>query len=206
MRVCDINSNDRPRERLKLLGPTSLSDAELLALILRSGSKNNNIISQSQSILSRHPLCSLQFASLQELLLIKGVGIAKASQILAIFELARRAHKKDILEINSQEQAKQYASNLISHFEQEHFLVIWLNNKNHVLGHEITTKGLVNECIVHPREVFRGAIKANASRIIIAHNHPSKDCTPSQEDEAVTKALKRASDILNIELLDHVIV
>jgi DNA repair protein RadC len=175
MRLKEMVVRERPRERLRAVGAAALSEAELLALLLRTGNKGENVLGQASRLLSQYGLDGLSRASVAALRTSEGLGVAKASQIVAAFELARRLSHRPLPKICSAAEAALYCMPLIGHLEQEHFLVVWLDVRNQVLGHEVITKGLVDSSLVHPREVFRGALKANASSVIVAHNHPSGD-------------------------------
>lgn len=206
MRIKDLLVRERPRERLYTVGAASLSEAELLAILLRNGSRKENALVLAQRLLAEHSLEGLSRASVQELCGIDGIGLAKASQVIAAFELVRRLPRREIVKITSAADAAAYCQPLIGHLEQEHFLVVWLDVRNQVLGHEIITKGLVDSSLVHPREVFRGALKANASSVLVAHNHPSGDVSPSPEDEEVTRVLRESGKLLGVQVLDHLVV
>lgn len=207
MRLKDLQVRDRPRERLLEKGASALSDAELLAIILRTGSRNEHVVAQASRILAQYGLLGLSRAPVTELLTTTGLGVAKASQIVAAFELGRRTHIEEQPSIiTCRKDAINYCQPLIGHLEQENFLVVWLGVKKQVIGHDIITKGLVDSSLVHAREVFRGALKANASSIIIAHNHPSGDLSPSDEDVDVTSRLTKAGELLGVTVIDHIIV
>lgn len=195
---------DRPRERLSEKGPNALSDAELLAVIMGNGSNGMNAVELGATILSRHD--DLASVDIRDLCKIKGVGKGKACRILAAYELSKRAKLQAVQGIKGADDAIRFCKPIVEDLEQENFLVVFLNAKNCVLGYEIVTRGLVNSSQVHPREVFRPAIKNNASAIIVAHNHPSGDPTPSKSDYAVTNQLRKAGLTLGIPLLDHLIV
>lgn len=207
MRIKDLVVRERPRERLHAYGVAALSDAELLALIVRHGHGAENAVELSAKLLSRFGLEGLSHASVAELGSVPGIGCAKASQLVALFEILRRLPRERVLvKIASAAEAAAYCQPLIGHLEQEHFLVVWLDVRNQVLGHEVITKGLVDSSLVHPREVFRGALKANASSVIVAHNHPSGDVRPSPEDVRVTEVLSESGAVLGVKLLDHLVV
>ena len=207
MKLHDLVVRERPRERLLQHGVHVLSDAELLALILCSGTKNENAVELGARLLKKYDLHKISTATLKELCSLKGIGIAKACQLLAAFELQRRVpQEKERKKISDGDDAYAYCKPLLAHLEQEHFLVVFLDTKNNVLGHEFITKGLVNSSLVHPREVFRYAIRNNANAVIVAHNHPSGDCTPSDEDTTVTRVLTEAGELIGISVLDHIIV
>jgi len=207
MRIKELVVRERPRERLVAYGAAALSDAELLALVVRHGHRNENAVELSSRLLSLYGLEGLGRASVQELSALQGIGRAKASQVVALFELLRRVpREKATVKISSAAEAFAYCAPLIGHLEQEHFLVVWLDVRHQVLGHELVTKGLVDSSLVHPREVFRGALKANASAVIVAHNHPSGDVRASPEDERVTRVLRKSGEVLGVKVLDHLVI
>lgn len=208
MRIKDISVDNRPRERLERSGASSLSDAELLAIILKTGRKDENVIDMSNRLISMYGGEKLASCSLKELQEIKGIGRAKACQILAMFEFSRRQIKKENPNnsIKSAKDVFDFMSPKVSHLEKEHFCVISLDTKNRPVKEETVSVGTLNTAIVHPREIFRGAIKESANSIILVHNHPSGDPSPSDADRKLTEDLIAAGDILSIKVLDHVII
>lgn len=208
MRIKDISTENRPRERLEKNGVASLSDAELLAIIIKTGNKQENVIDMSNRLISRYGINKLSQCSLKELQEIKGIGSAKASQILALFEFNKRHNfaKTNGKAIKSANDVFNYISPKISELDKEHFIVLHLNSRNKVLKDEIISIGTLNSSLIHPREVFKSAIKESANSIILVHNHPSGDPTPSEEDKIITKKLTKAGKMLDIEILDHVII
>lgn len=207
MKIHDIAPENRPRERLQKQGAESLSNAELLALILKSGTKNENIIDLCNKLLSKYGLEQLPHASLQQLTTEHGIGQAKASQLIAIFELYKRIpnNKPSQVVRKAADIAKQYLPKTNS-LQQEHCYAIYLDTKNNILAEELISKGTLNASLIHPREVFHGAIKHCANSIILIHNHPSGDPTPSEEDIKITKILQKTGELLNLRFLDHIIL
>ena len=208
MRIKDITKENRPRERFQKNGANSLSDAELLAVILQKGSKEENVIDMSNRLISKYSLSKLSDLSLKELQDIKGIGPAKAMQIKALFEFNKR-HNLSKLNNSSIKCAKdvfEYASHRLQSNDKEHFMIIHLDSKNKIIKDEVISIGTLNASIIHPREVFKSAIRESANSIILVHNHPSGDPTPSKEDEKITKTLNEAGNLLDIEVLDHVII
>jgi DNA repair protein RadC len=205
MKILSLNEEERPRERFKRLGAEALSTAELLAIILRTGYRGENVVSLSQRILSLYPLEKLSELSLKELCSIKGVGEAKALQILAIFSLANRKTFSKLKKISSAKNVFEYFAE-VRELKQEHFYCLHLNSKNEIISSKLIAIGTLNSVIIHPREVFKEAIKESAQSIILVHNHPSGDVTPSLQDKEITSKLEKASSLVGIELLDHVIV
>ncbi len=209
VRIKDLPPAERPRERLIRHGSRALSNAELLAIILRTGTKQENVLSLAARILTEYSLKELAAASVSELRKIHGISDAKACQIAACFELARRLAEErgnDKPVVKSSGDAFMLLHPRLAQSRVEVFAGIYLNSKNRVLRLvEISTGGL-EASVVKPREVFRIALEESASRVIVAHNHPSGDPEPSSEDIAITVALKRAGELLGVELLDHLIV
>ncbi|MDQ7838789.1 MAG: DNA repair protein RadC [Thermodesulfobacteriota bacterium] len=202
--IKDLPNFDRPREKLAAQGPEALSDIELLAILLGSGVKGKNVFQVAQGILRKLDKDKGK-VDLKSLILIEGVGLAKACQIVAAFEFARRRFFKDLLVIKK---ARDILP-LISHIadkKQEHFLCISLNGANEVIGNRVVTVGLLNSSQVHPREVFADVISDRAASVILAHNHPSGVLKPSPDDIAITEQMVEAGKILGISVLDHIII
>lgn len=208
--IRDVHVADRPRERLIRQGAASLSNQELIAILLRTGTKEESVLSLSNSILqSFDKIQDLQYATLEECMKVKGVGKAKAVQLLAAVELGKRVHRKDSTErytIRSPEDAANYLMPDMSSLQQEHFVALFLNVKNEIIHKETIFIGSLNASIVHPRELFREAVKRSAASIICAHNHPSGNPAPSPEDIEVTKRLVAAGDMMGIDVLDHIVI
>ncbi|CAG7840176.1 hypothetical protein CLOHAE12215_01598 [Clostridium haemolyticum] len=209
-KIMDLPQSERPRERLLKYGTQSLSNSELIAIILRTGSSNENVLNLSSRILKQcGGLNGLLTLVPEEIMTLKGIGRAKATQIMAIGELAKRfkAYKSgDVYIIKSPRDVADLVMDEMRYFKEEHLRVIMLNTKNIVIDCKDVSIGSLNSTIVHPREVFSYAIKKNSASIIICHNHPSGVCTPSSEDIDVTKRLKKCSEILGVNLLDHLII
>ncbi len=208
MKIKDLPEQNRPRERFLKHGPEALSDAELFAILLRTGSKENNVIDMSNKLISEYGLDKLFDCSLKELQQIKGIGPSKAMQILAMAELGKRysQSKKPVKKINSAKDVFNYFHDRLKDKKEEYFYVIMLNTKNNIIGEQLVSKGILDASIIHPREIFKPAIKNNASRIILIHNHPSGDPSPSQEDLDITDKLIKSGEELDIKVLDHVII
>lgn len=200
----------RPRERLQKMGSQSLSDAELLAIILGSGSQSESALALATRILLEgEGLVFLANATMEELLMLKGVGVAKATQIKAAVELGKRLAAYRLegkVSISSPQDAALILMEDMRFLDREHFKVMLLNTKNHCISIETISIGTLNASLVHPREVFKLAVKKSAASIILAHNHPSGDSKPSKEDIEITKRLIEAGKILGIEVLDHLIL
>jgi DNA repair protein RadC len=208
MRIKDISLENRPRERLEKQGAASLSDAELLAVILKTGNKKENVIDMSNRLISKYGVDKLSSCSLKELQEINGIGKAKASQILALFEFNKRHNlaKQNGKPIKSAKDVYEYASAKLDGMSQEFFMILHLDSKNRIVKNETVSIGTLNASLIHPREVFKSAIRESANSIILVHNHPSGDPQPSKEDEEITERLFDAGELLNIKVLDHVII
>ena len=208
MRIKDISLENRPRERLEKQGPSVLSDAELLAIILKTGNKTENVIDMSNRLISKYGFDKLSMCSLTELQEINGMGSAKACQIIALFELNKRHSysKTQGKPIKTAKDVFEHCSPKLSSSDREHFMILHLDTKNRVIKDEIVSVGALTGTIAHPREVFKSAIKESAHSVILVHNHPSGDPTPSDEDLKMTERLLEAGEILGIKVLDHVII
>jgi DNA repair protein RadC len=208
MKIKEISKDDRPRERMLSLGAEALSSAELFAILLRTGSRNENVIEMSQRILSTFNLSKLSDLTINELCSIKGVGVAKALQIKAIFELNKRIDlvTKNITKISSSKNVFDLMKPILENKKQEHFYVLHLNSKNEILSKKLIAIGTLNSVLIHPREIFKEAIRESAQNIILVHNHPSGDQTPSLSDKEITTKIEKASEIIGIDLLDHIII
>jgi len=214
--VSDLPVEERPRERLLKLGPQSVSTGELLAIIIASGVKDMPVMMAAQSLLSYFgSLSKIADASEQELkLAVKGMGPAKIARLKACFELAKRLeneenknglHYKDE-KITNPSVAYSLVKKHIRAYRKEHFFVVSLDSRNRILGIDEISIGTLEASIVHPRETFESAIKRHAAKIIIAHNHPSDDPEPSEDDIGITTRLKEAGLIMGIELIDHIVI
>jgi DNA repair protein RadC len=210
MMIRDVHIADRPRERLIRQGADSLSNQELIAILLRTGTRQESVLVLANRILSSFDkIQDLKDATIEEMMQVKGVGQAKAVQLLAAAELGKRLYRKHSegrYTIKSPEDAAAYLMTDMSSLNQEHFVVLFLNVKNEILHKQTIFIGSLSSSIVHPREIFREAVKRSAASIIVAHNHPSGNPSPSPEDIEVTKRLIEAGSIMGIELLDHVII
>lgn len=206
----EVHSADRPRERLVTQGATSLSNQELLAILLRTGTRQESVLHLANRVLLYfEQIHHLKDATIEEITSIKGIGQAKAVQILAAVELGRRLSSKQTdtkYTIRSPKDAANYLMADMTSLKQEHFVVLFLNIKNQVMHKQTIFVGSLNASIVHPREIFREAVRRSSASIVCAHNHPSGNPAPSPEDIAVTKRLMEAGSIIGIELLDHIII
>lgn len=197
-----------PREKLAEKGSTALKDYELMAILLRTGMEGKDVMQISNEILKKFPtkkLLALDYAKLSK---IKGIGPGKASLLLAAFELTKRAlevEDNNLPTINSAKDAMAQLQELRA-AKKEHFAVLYLNARNQLMHKETISIGTLNASLIHPREVFKPAVDHLAASVIVAHNHPSGDCEPSDDDLEVTQRLKEAGKILGVEVIDHIIV
>lgn len=209
LKIKDLPEDERPRERMIKYGPEALSNTELLAIIIRTGIKGENAITVAQNLISQEGLEALLEDSIEELAAFKGIGISKAVLIKAALELGKR--------LNSMPERKRYAIKSpadvsailmgeMRYLKKEYFKAILLDIKNHVITIENISIGGLNFSLVHPREIFKSAIKKSSAAIIMVHNHPSGDPHPSNEDIDVTRRIVESGKILGIEVLDHVII
>ena len=210
--VKDLPIDERPREKLLAAGPSFLSNTELLAILLRTGTRQDSVLRLAEEILARYKdqgLTAMIHMAPQELAGIRGIGMAKAATVLAAVELGRRlsekaAEKREV--VHGPEDAAHYAMPHFRYERKEHFAVLLLNTKNHILAMPTVSVGSLSASIVHPREVFQTAIQYAAAAMILLHNHPSGDPSPSREDIAVTERLVKAGKIMDIPVLDHIIL
>ncbi|MDI9463789.1 MAG: DNA repair protein RadC [Bacillota bacterium] len=208
--IKELPLSERPRERMIKEGAAALSDADLLGVLLRTGTAEETAVQLGERILlAAGSLAELPRFGLDEFLAIKGMGPAKAVTLLAAIELANRLSSRsryESLTISSPADAAGLVIEEMRHYLREHFRVLLLDTKNKVLGMEEISIGSLNTSLVHPREVFRPAIRKACASVILIHNHPSGDPTPSSEDIAVTRRLYEAGRLLGIEVLDHVVI
>lgn len=203
----------QPYEKCISYGPQFLTDAELIASIIRSGSKEYTSVALADHLLDLRKgkeglkgLCSLSF---EELTSVPGIGRVKAVQIQCVFELAKRISRqeaKKTLNFSEPDSIAEYYMEDFRHKEQEHILLLLLDNKSNLLGEKLLFTGTVNASIISPREIYLEALKFHAVGIILLHNHPSGDPTPSKYDIAATQKIKEVSDLVEIPLLDHIII
>lgn len=209
MTIKDLANEERPREKLIKYGVDTLSNIEILAIMLRTGSKKVTALDlASKLLLQAANLKNLSEYSIEELKAIEGIGNAKATQIKAAFELGRRLSSSKDKEtiINSPADLAEILIARMGHFKQERFDVVLLDTKNKIIAIKNIFKGSLASTLVHPREVFKFAIKRSSSSIILAHNHPSGDLTASDEDIKLTKRMMEAGKIVGIEVLDHLVI
>lgn len=210
VKIKDLPDSDRPRERLAEHGPEALRNAELIAILLRTGLKGRSAIQVAEELVSRFgKLERLSAASLEDLCAIKGVGRDKAVTLKAAFTLARRMARElheDMPMMDAPDKVADLLRDEVREHEVEHFHALLLNTRRRLIRKELLSKGTLDSTVVHPREVFRGAIAANAAAVVLVHNHPSGDPHPSEADVKITRDLIRAGQLLRIDVLDHVIL
>ncbi len=203
-------ATDRPRERLIEQGSNALEEIELLAIVLRTGTGKTNVLELSRQLLDKfRTLEGIEEASLEELQTLKGIGQMKAVELKAVFELGRRLTYKPMRSGESFISSEQVFNSYRGRYEtvkQEEFILLMLDNKNRVIREEVISRGGLDSAIVHPREVFKVAIRASAASVLFIHNHPSGDPSPSQDDYSITSQLEEAAELLKIKVLDHVII
>lgn len=208
----DLPAEERPREKLMKRGAQSLSNAELLAILLRTGTQEESVMRVAERILiesGEDGLSGLAHASIESLMKRKGVGEAKAITIAAALELGKRVaageSQKRVI-IHSSDDVAKYMMPRLRYCDREHFYVVLLNTKNHVITAPLISVGTLSESLVHPRELFKEAVNHSASSVILVHNHPSGDPSPSREDILLTKRIAEGGKLLDIQVLDHVII
>lgn len=206
MKIKDLPKIDMPREKLEKYGTEKMLDHELLAILLGSGIKGLNVLELSKKILKVVDKVGADKISLKDLIEIKGLGKAKASEIISCFELGRRILKGKKTSILLSPKDVWERMEDVRNSKKEHFVVFYLDSRSQEIQKEVISIGILNESLVHPREVFETAIKNTASSIILSHNHPSGDTQPSEADIEITKKLIHAGKILDIKIVDHVIV
>jgi len=206
--IRDMAVIERPRERLEKLGAEALRDAELLAVILRTGYKGHGALEVAQTLLAQHPLSELMGLPLARLKHLRGMGLSRAATLIAAAELLRRTHTKTdshlpvILSMNDiVAQAVELRGK-----KKEHLLAFFLNARHQMIAKEIVSIGTLTASLAHPREIFAPAIGKAAAGVILVHNHPSGDPSPSDEDVRLTKRISQAGHIMGIDLLDHLII
>lgn len=204
------SASELPRERMLLHGAEALSDAELLALLLRTGGARCSASAVAAMLLERHGgLVGVAVAADRELSALPGIGPAKSASLRACFELARRIATRRLepgFPIRGPEDVHRHFHPVLRHLAQERFIVVLLDGRHRVIRHEMVSQGTLTASLVHPREVFRPALRDAAAAVVLVHNHPSGDPTPSAEDREITSRLARAGELLGIRVLDHVVV
>lgn len=202
--------DDRPREKIKIKGVRSLSDSELLAIVIREGTRNQSAIDVAKEILDKFvDLNNVASADYAQYMQIKGIGEAKAILLTAIFEIARRVHSIPLpirKKITNTTDVTDYYIPIFKGYKNEVLMVLLLDTENKFIRDELVSKGILNSTLAHPREIFRTAIIENAASIILIHNHPSGNPKPSKDDKELTKSVEEAGKLLDIPLNDHIII
>lgn len=206
----EVMVSNRPRERLLAYGEKSLSDQELVAIILRTGSREKNVLHLAGYLLSYfETLYDFKQATIEELCAIKGIGTVKAVELKAMIELGNRIsiakQAKHGKVISSQSIGEMMISEM-GDIQQERLVAVYLNTKHEIIRKETIFIGSLNQSIAHPREIFRGAVRVSAAKLILTHNHPSGDTSPSSNDISFTERMQECGEMMGIELLDHIIV
>ena len=204
--IRDLARVERPREKLIHYGPARLSNRELLALILRTGGKNENVLDLAGRVIRNCKSENLPSVSYAEIRKISGIGPAKACEILACFELGRRLLKGKVSSLFLKPEDVWKELKDVRGLKKEHFIVFYLDSRNQEIEQEIISVGSLNASLVHPREVFEPAVRIHAAQVILAHNHPSGNPEPSRDDLEINRRLVEAGKILGIEVIDHIIV
>jgi DNA repair protein RadC len=208
--IRDLPEAERPRERLAKNGAEALANAELLAILLRTGSAKESALGLANRLLSQFGgLPGIAQATVEQLSAISGLGLAKAAQLKAAFELGKRlaVYNEDSRPmVTSPAEAAGLVMEVLRHEQKEHFIALLLDTRNRVIAQETISVGSLQANIVHPREVFKAAISRSAAALIVLHNHPSGDPAPSEEDRAITSRLVEAGALIGIPLLDHIII
>ena len=211
MRIKEVPEEERPREKLLKYGKENLSDADLLAIILKTGTKGSNVYELSYQILNKiNGLINLKELSFNTLTKIKGIGTTKAIELLALVELSKRIYcQKEIIKkekYTTPELIYKNSKDLFFDKKQEYFYCLYLNTKKELIERKLLFMGTVNKSVVHPREIFKEAYKNSASSIVCLHNHPSGNLTPSYEDIKLTNSLFKIGQISGIPVIDHLII
>jgi len=209
MSIKDLPAEARPREKLLARGTQALSDVELLAILLRTGMAGKNVFQLSEELLGPDGIAGLLQATVQSLQLVKGLGPAKQAELLAVFELARRALSQRLKEreaFHTPGAVKQYLQLQLAHKNHEVFAVLFLDSQNRLLALEELFRGTLSQTSVYPREVVLRALHHQAAAVVLSHNHPSGSVQPSRADEHLTQTLKAALALVDVRVLDHIIV
>ncbi len=209
MGIKDLPTDARPREKLLARGPQALSDVELLAILLRTGMAGKNVFQLSEELLGPDGIAGLLNATVQSLQIVKGLGPAKQAELLAVFEMARRALSQRLKEreaFHTPGAVKQYLQLQLAHKNHEVFAVLFLDNQNRMLAMEELFRGTLSQTSVYPREVVLRALHHQAAAVVLSHNHPSGSVQPSRADEHLTQTLKASLALVDVRVLDHIIV
>jgi DNA repair protein RadC len=209
LKIREMPREERPREKLAALGPAALTSPELIAILLRTGVKGANVVEVARELLEKYgSLTELSRCNVDELSKIRGIGFAKAVQLVAAFGLGQRLAHETLSKqkIDSPELVSELVGAEMRMLRKESLRVILLDTRFHLIRVQEISTGSVNESIAHPREIFHPAVASSAFAVIVVHNHPSGDPSPSQSDHSLTRRLAEAAELLQIKLLDHIII
>ncbi|MBC1456626.1 RadC family protein [Listeria newyorkensis] len=210
MFIREMSDTEKPRERLQKKGVSSLSNIELFAIILETGSRTESVVDLANRVIAKYSeIADMREATLQELTEINGIGLAKAAKVLAAIEISKRIGQQKVSTcpvIRGPQDGADLVMQEMSMLSQEHFHCVFLSTRNRLVHRETIFIGSLNSSVVHPREIFKQAMKYSAASVMCFHNHPSGDASPSSQDITVTKRLKKAGDLLGIPLIDHIII
>lgn len=205
-----MSNTEKPRERLQKKGVSSLSNIELFAIILETGSRKESVVDLANRVVAKYSeIADMREVTLQELTEINGIGLAKAAKVLAAIEISKRLDTQKVNPcpvIRGPQDGADLVMQEMSLLSQEHFHCVFLSTRNKLVHRETIFIGSLNSSVVHPREIFKQAMKYSSASVMCFHNHPSGDATPSTQDITVTKRLKKAGDLLGIPLIDHIII
>lgn len=208
-KIKELPLEERPRERLKLVGVNNLTNKEILSIILKSGTKDKNVNELSIELLKKYSLLELKNVSIQDLMKIKGIGEVKALELLAAIELGKRIYLKEpkkLIKLENPKDIWESSKYLFNGVKQEYFYGYYFNNKQELIERKLIFMGTINSATTHTREIFKEAYKVSASTIVCLHNHPSNDVTPSREDIMFTERLIKTGNMQGIPVVDHIIV
>lgn len=207
--IKDIPKRERPREKLKEYGCTNISDTDILAIILKTGTKEKSVTDLATEILKSYELTELKALSIKELTKIKGIGEVKAIELVAAIELGKRIflkERKELVKLENPKSIWESSKYLFDGLKQEHFYCYYFNNKQELIERKLIFMGTINQATTHTREIFKEAYRTSASTIVCLHNHPTNDVTPSKADIIFTERLIKTGEIQGIPVVDHIIV
>ena len=207
--IKDVPKSERPREKLKEYGCTNISDTDILAIILKTGTKEKSVTDLATEILKSYELIELKDLSIKELIKIKGIGEVKAIELVAAIELGKRIflkEKKELVKLENPKAIWESSRYLFNGLKQEYFYCYYFNNKQELIERKLIFMGTINQATTHTREIFKEAYRTSASTIVCLHNHPSNDITPSKADITFTERLIKTGEIQGIPVVDHIIV
>ncbi len=209
--IKDINEEERPRERLLKYGVNNLSNEELLSIIIKTGSKNSSVKTLARQVLTEiNNIADLKDITINKLVNIKGIGKVKAIEIIASLELGKRVYYENTrdfsIKLNNSSKVYEYFKHYLYYEKQENFIAVYLDSKSKIISYKTLFKGTLNTSCVHPREIFKHAFLESAYSIIVLHNHPSGDVSPSEADIILTNSLFEIGKLISIPVVDHIII